>query len=67
MDHQAAVPWNRPQQQYDWVDQILGIEQWLERTIGVKEEAWTWVDNTTCACIRFKRAKDATLFLLVWS
>lgn len=65
--YQAAVPWARPQQQYDWVDQVLSVEEWLEQRVGQKEIDWTWVDNTTCACIEFKRARDATLFILAWS
>jgi len=64
--HTAWVTWNAHQ---PWADQVLHIESWLDRRVGV--DAWAWQRFTLAQAfycgVVFARAQDQVMFLLEWS
>lgn len=69
----ASVPWPHisTSEQYDWINAIDTLEQWLAKTIGPHYSEWAWARQGDLeywqACVAFKRERNKTLFLLAWS
>lgn len=66
LPYQATVPWPLTDPQQDWIDQVVCIETWLETVVGQKEQEWSWVGNTECACVSFRQHSSAIWFCLRW-
>lgn len=67
----ARAPWPNYDSQLDWVDNVVTLEDWLERYVGEHYKRWAWATerdhNSWEACVAFKWAKHKTLFLLTWA
>jgi hypothetical protein len=62
----GSVPWPIAQDQADWVDQLVSMEQWLDNNVGLNN--WDWVNNVPqLATVAFRLDRDRTLFLLRWT
>lgn len=71
LPYTAVVNWPRPQIQIDWIDCVLGVEEWCNQHVGVQGQDWQWVGPefapSWLCVVMFAREMDKTLFLLRWS
>ena len=73
LPYHASAPWPYIEHngQWDWIDSVQTVEEWLDQCVGRHWVEWTWdcwtLHNNYWCGVAFARERDSVLFLLKWS
>jgi hypothetical protein len=69
MQHYVEAMWPTPQPQIDWLDQVITVEQWLIKTLGPRDIAWSWAvaSRMDRICVYVTNPSHVTLVKLRFS
>jgi hypothetical protein len=68
--YHATIPWPiYDSDQYDWVESLITVEDWLKQCVGARYATWAYNDCDILynIGIAFKWDQDRTLFVMTWS